>query len=1047
MKKEIILVKSVNILFITIFCLLCICISTNAQYDEKNFTRYTVRDGLSDNNINCLQQDDQGYMWIGTDAGLNRFDGNSFKKFYRGTAPIQLPSVNIRRLKCFGPDEMGILSRGGFQVLNTKNYTVRNYLVQDSTPVSVYVNSMWDAAELPDKSYAVTSAAGFYRFSAGGQVLYRYDAYKTNDIGRKRILYGRDIFKLTDKLFLVYTDESGLAVYDAHKKTFHELGKSRADSALLLQTPFQQKDYLAVKYQLSKDEFLFISSSVNEIVYYNHSLKKRVVSALPNRIADSLNWESKIVMLNDSTLVINSSTNGFYILKINRKTGGITGDGIKYLRNYKILCLFAGKDNRLWAGTPEGLLKQELQQPVINAWHYQPAGGEKYTGGFSTVYRYKDKLYAGRFSNSKGLAIIDPHTMKLIKEIDFFSDKTNWNEVRSIEMYHPDTLWIGTNAGLLWFDTKTEHYGKLLDEKKYPWAAGFPAVLAPARPDGYAWICGLLSGKVVRYHIPSRTFTLFTTQTIPALPFEKVKNIVYDSYGDVWISGHSLAKWNNSKKNFDTLITVYGGDNKYYDDIITIRADNNGSLWMHNAYNGLLEYKIREKRFIAYSMKNGLPSDVLNSLSPVINNKLWIAGNNQLSLFDIRTKQFTIYDYRDGLPEHKPTGRKIYYDEQSGLLYLCSNEYLVRFPHSPEKEKDFSSGLLIEDVNVNNEKTYYSPEDKISISHNRNNLVINCSVIDFDKSNYQFAWRLNNTDNWNVMGSQRNINLNNLPPGNYTLEVKASGKPGIEKTKTFSFTIKPPLWKKTWFISLAALLIAAGIYVIYRRRVSHIHHKVEIDKQLSQTEMKALQAQMNPHFIFNSLNSIREMILNNENKDASHYLSKFAHLIRITLDQSSQSMVSLRNTIDYLERYMEMEQIRNGRLTYNIVTDEKLDKDEIFIPPMLIQPFIENGLWHGVAAADKTIHITIHFKKENDKIVCTVEDDGVGVNQSQKNKTETAGRHRPLGISNIKNRVKLLNEKYNLNCKVSIRDKKDVPGSTGTGTQVIISLPLEINDL
>ena len=138
------------------------------------------------------------------------------------------------------------------------------------------------------------------------------------------------------------------------------------------------------------------------------------------------------------------------------------------------------KDQRLWAGTPEGLLKQELKRPVITAWHYQPAGGEKYAGGFSAVYRYKNKLYAGRYSHNKGLAIIDPLTMKLIKEIDFFSDKTNWNEIRSIEMYHTDTLWLGTSGGLLWFDTRSQHYGKVLDEKKYPWAAGLDASLAPA---------------------------------------------------------------------------------------------------------------------------------------------------------------------------------------------------------------------------------------------------------------------------------------------------------------------------------------------------------------------------------------------------------------------------------------------------------------------------------------------------------------------------------------------------------------------------------------
>ncbi|MBC7886903.1 MAG: histidine kinase [Ferruginibacter sp.] len=1024
---------------------LCIAFTATAQYEEKNFTHYTVKDGLSDNLINCMQQDEQGYMWIGTDAGLNRFDGNSFRNFYRRTAPVHLPSIVIRRLKHFGTQRLGILSGSGLLVLDTKNYTVQPYIVPDSTAIGIHINSVWDAAEMSDKSFAVTSAAGFYRFNSKGELLYRHDAFKINDIGQKRILYGRDIFNLGSSKYAVYVNESGIALYDDDQKVFKELQPDDAGRNFFANSPFNLDGHWTVKQQLSKDEFIFLRAASNGIIYYNRSLKKQVTTTLPSHITDSLSWESKILMLNDSMLAINSGFSGFYILKIDRQSGVITSEGIKYLRNYEIRCLFLDKDKRLWIGTSEGLLKQELKTPVITAWQYRPPGGKKYSGGFSNVYRYKDKLYAGRFSYSKGLAIINPLSMKLIKEIDFFSDNTIWNEVRGIQMYHPDTLWISTSAGLLWFDTRSEHYGKILDEIKYPWAAGLNAFLAPTRSDGYAWMCASLGGKLIRYHIPSRTFTIFTRETTPALPFEKVKQVVYDAYGDVWVSGHSLARWNNRENRFDTLITTYGGEGKFNDDILTIRADDSGSLWLHNALNGLLEYRIKEKRFIAYSMKDGLPSDIIIAMSPVIQDELWAASNNHLYLFNIKTKHVTVYDYRDGLPEHRPTGRRIYLDEKTGLLYLCSDEFLVRFPCSPPAEKDHSSSLMIEEITANNERTWYNPGDAMQIPHNENYLFISFSVIDFDKSNYHFFYRLNKSDNWNPIGNQRNINLSNLAPGKYMLELKALGKPGVEKLKSFTFIIKAPFWKMAWFISLVAILLGSIIYYAYRRRIRYIRQRAEIDKQLSQSEMKALQAQMNPHFIFNSLNSIREMILNNENKDASHYLSKFAHLIRITLDQSSQPLVSLRNTADYLQRYMEMEQVRNSHLTYTITIDDKLNIDESFIPPMLIQPFIENGLWHGVSASNKNIYINVRFKKEDESLVCTIEDNGIGVSRSLKNKTINGRVHNPHGISNIQNRIKLLNEKHDLHCTVSIQDKKDIDENNSTGTLVTINLPLEIN--
>jgi sensor histidine kinase YesM len=164
----------------------------------------------------------------------------------------------------------------------------------------------------------------------------------------------------------------------------------------------------------------------------------------------------------------------------------------------------------------------------------------------------------------------------------------------------------------------------------------------------------------------------------------------------------------------------------------------------------------------------------------------------------------------------------------------------------------------------------------------------------------------------------------------------------------------------------------------------------------------------------------------------------------MTLDQSSQQQVSLRNTIDYLQRYMEMENIRNNHFTHEVVIDPELDVDETFVPPMLIQPFIENALWHGLPANRKDIHVRVEFKKHGDNLVCTISDNGVGIQQAQLNKVESNGRHHSVGIANIKNRVELLNEKYNLHSTVQILDKKEINGSEGSGTVVILQLPLEM---
>ncbi len=1018
---------------------------TNAQFAGNDFIRYSVQEGLSDNNVNCIAQDDQGYIWIGTDAGLNRFDGHLFNKFYQSTAPLGLLSGSIARMQNFQSHLFGINSRGGFQLLNTQTYAVKNLVVPDSTAFQSYINASWDAVALDDGSFAITTAAGFYVFDPSGKIVVRHDAFTIRDIGQQRILYGRDILSVGGGHYLIYFNEKGLAHYDHNKKVYEELDTLDSTWQDFTQPNANPSAHWLVKQQLSPDEFIFIPSTSNTIIYYHHGLKKKVESPIPAEIHFAFNWISKMAVLHDTTLIINCRTKGFYMFHLNRTTGRIRCDETKYLPSFEIICPFVDKDNRIWVGTTQGVLQQKLKPPLLHAYRYQPADEETLTGGFTTIYKYKDKLYAGRFSRTKGLSIINANTMKLIREVDLFGNDSPWNEIRSIEMYHTDTLWIGTNANLVWYDTQSGRYGKVLDENKYPWSAVLPAVLGPPRPDGYAWIVSPLNGKVVRYHIPTNTFTLFTSTSTPPLPFDRVKSVAYDAYGDVWIGGHGLARWNNRSQTFDTLITVYGGANKYNEDIVTFTADTEGSLWIHNANNGLLEYRIKDKKFVAYSIKDGLPSDVLQSISPVIDGKVWIAGSYHLVLFDTHSKQFTIYDQNDGMPDQKTTGRRMFLDGETGTLYLCNNDFISSFPFIPTPELDQSSDLMIEEVTVANTTTYYHPTEPLEIPYNENSLVVRYTVIDFEKSNYQFSYRPYPDHPWIVTGDQRNLNLSNLPPGSYTIQLRATGKPGVEKIKELQVVIRSPLWKTPWFIALVTLLIGAIIYWQVRKRIQYIRQKANIDKLLSQTEMKALQAQMNPHFIFNSLNSIGEMILNNENKEASNYLSKFARLIRITLDQSSQSMVSLRNTIDYLERYMEMENIRNSEFTHEIIVDPLLDLDDTMVPPMLIQPFIENALWHGVSAGNKRIHVKIAFSKVHENLVCTIDDNGIGIQHARQH-NNTNGRHQPVGIANIQTRVALLNEKYNLHGHINIADKKDIVGQTETGTIVTFHLPLEIEE-
>jgi len=202
---------------------------------------------------------------------------------------------------------------------------------------------------------------------------------------------------------------------------------------------------------------------------------------------------------------------------------------------------------------------------------------------------------------------------------------------------------------------------------------------------------------------------------------------------------------------------------------------------------------------------------------------------------------------------------------------------------------------------------------------------------------------------------------------------------------------------------------------------------------------------MNPHFIFNALNSIKGMILNDEQRQASRYLSKFANMIRMTLSQSKQLFITLDENIEYLETYLAMEKLRfDDSFTYHCHVDESIDREDILVPALMIQPLVENGIWHGLLNKKGEKNITINFSRKEDIICCIIEDNGIGINQSLLQKKQSRPAHQPVGLTNLRNRIAILNEKYATGCSLQITDLLEC-GEGRTGTRVILTFNLITN--
>jgi len=215
-----------------------------------------------------------------------------------------------------------------------------------------------------------------------------------------------------------------------------------------------------------------------------------------------------------------------------------------------------------------------------------------------------------------------------------------------------------------------------------------------------------------------------------------------------------------------------------------------------------------------------------------------------------------------------------------------------------------------------------------------------------------------------------------------------------------------------------------------------------INEQLVEARLAALQAQMNPHFVFNALNSIKRMILDGDNEKASRYLSKFALMIRMTLNHSKDTFVTLDENIEYIKTYLEMEQLRfDDSFTYKILVAENIDTSETAIPALMIQPLVENAIWHGLLPSEGEKKILIKFTQNENRISCVIEDNGIGVRQSEELKKTNRPLHNSVGLENLRKRIKIINEKYDTDCSLEIIDMKETDRSD-KGTKVVLRFNL-----
>lgn len=287
------------------------------------------------------------------------------------------------------------------------------------------------------------------------------------------------------------------------------------------------------------------------------------------------------------------------------------------------------------------------------------------------------------------------------------------------------------------------------------------------------------------------------------------------------------------------------------------------------------------------------------------------------------------------------------------------------------------------------------------------------------------------------------INFNGLASGHYTLYVRGGDKAGNVYPQEDILAIEvEPAWYQTIAFNAAFLfLLAGGILLFIRRRITAIQQKALLQQKIVETEMQSLRAQMNPHFIFNCLNSIENFIMQNEKRLASDYLNKFSRLIRMILDSSRSEVVPVAKDMESLQLYIELEQLRfSGKFSYQSYVDPELMNGDYKIPPLLIQPYVENAIIHGLAHSEKTnLQLTISVTLDGDTIKYVIMDNGVGRKQSAEYNQRNKPGHQSVGLMITQDRILHFHQKHQANGLILIKDLFD-DHHEPSGTQVEVTI-------
>ena len=1014
------------------------------------FTNHTEEDGLTGARVRCTVQDSSGYLWVATFDGLSRFDGGRFRNFTAADSAYGDVPQGLIDDVVVGPDGLlwVVSEHGGLCQYDprTMRFTAWEHLAGSRDPEAFgLAHGLAPIAEDSLFAWNVSHGLVLYRPLSKQRTLIGFpDGVGASTGGRwiKRDPQRRHLLWIANK--------RGLFTWDL--RTHHFTTHLLAEEGSMANVEGWSVDVL----HFETDGSMRIGIRNRGLMRYHPLTLEWDTAVVRPSVNISMDAHSVFSMaLVPEGLCIGTS-NGLQIIgrngEVMRHVVHEPGNPHSILPG-RVFDLFVGRDGTLWASTSTGLSQWSPPQNRFAACSISQAvalaGKPVYTGAVETT----DGLLLAT-SSGHGFLRMNGSGAGSMAHASTSGVLPGGAKSAIVDM-------IGTRANgtFLWTD---RGLWKMLQG---PPRISLVAACPTASLEQYAGAATLEDG-LGRIYSAGALSGVWRTDPgqglVEDLPFEPgrssveadvvVKGMAMDDVGRVW-----LAYFNKGLKMIapdGTVRTWAKNDHAWLGDALIwdLECDPEGRLWMATKNNGLQWVRreaVLHDEVHAVERVQGVPT-VAASIERVRSGALWVAGSMGLCRVDPRDMSVRRFGRADGL-ETDPFFTAEFMELEDGrlLITLTGRPPLLFHPDSIPLAIP-SPAVVIERAIVNGEDRLAlsaRAHEGVRLTHDNNHLIVHFSAITFThRDRVALEYGLEGSDDPMVTTAADGMaTFTGLAPGRYRMVVRMAGAVDGKVLAALPIEVLPAYWQ-TWWFKVASLLIIAGVILFfYQRRLRQVRQQEQLrsdfEIRLAEVEMSALRAQMNPHFLFNSLNSINRYIVKNEPKLASEYLTKFSRLMRSVLNNSKQQVVPLQDELDALNLYIELESLRfNNR--FELDTSVELDEDAstVMVPPMLLQPYVENAIWHGLMHMKEGVpKLKLIVRKSGGLLRFEVEDNGVGREQAALLRSKRATDTPSHGTRITRERLELVERLHGLRTKVEYIDLKDL-AQRPCGTRVIITI-------